>query len=80
MVEIAIAVATICLLASFVVIGQEVTVNTKVNRLDRDLNSIRAAIYDAQDSLNPMRGNSRKASSHSPPDSVGLGDDNNLNA
>ncbi|OIR09788.1 hypothetical protein GALL_81940 [mine drainage metagenome] len=77
--EIAIAVAIVCLLASFVVIGQTVTINTKVNRLDRDLNSIRTAIYDAKDSSNPMRGNFRKTSSHSLPDSAGLGDDNNLN-
>ncbi|OIR03299.1 hypothetical protein GALL_145710 [mine drainage metagenome] len=79
--ELAIATATIYLLASFMVmIGREITINTKVNRLDRDLNSIRTAIYYAQDRLSPTtRGNFRQSSSYMP-DSTGLEDNNNLNA
>lgn len=77
--EITTAIVIICLLASFMVIGQKLTINVKVNRLDRDLNSIRAAIYDAQDRLSPMRSNFRKSSSHLP-DTAGLSDNCNLNA
>ncbi|OIR01239.1 hypothetical protein GALL_167110 [mine drainage metagenome] len=79
--ELAISIATICLLASFMLmIGHTVTINTKVNRLDRDLNSIRSAIYDAQDKSSPATsGNMRKLPSRIA-DSAGPGDSNNLNA
>ena len=79
--ELATAIAIICLLVSFMVmIGQKVTINTKVNRLNRDLNSIRSAIYDAQDKPSPTtRGNMLKSPSRIT-DSVGPGDNSNLNA
>lgn len=79
--EAAISIATICLLASFMVmIGHKVTINTRVNRLDRDLNSIRSAIYDAQDKSSPAtHGNIRKPASGIA-DSTAPGDSSNLNA
>lgn len=79
--ELAISIATICLLASFMVmIGHKVTINTKVNRLDRDLNSIRSAIYDAQDKSNPATRADLRNSPSRIADSAKLADNNNLNA
>ena len=62
--EITFVIVIICLLAAIMVIGQNLTVSSKVNRLDHDLQSIQTAIYDSQNRLRPMHSKFRKASSH----------------
>lgn len=79
LVEITSVIVIIGLLVTIIGIGQNLTFNSKVNRLGRDFHSIRTAIYDSQDSLRQTHGNFRKASSHVT-DSFPAGNGSNWNA
>jgi prepilin-type N-terminal cleavage/methylation domain-containing protein len=76
--EIAFAVVIISLLATIMVMGQNFTVNSQVNRLEHDFRSIQTAIYDTQDVLRSKHGDVHKVSLHLQ-DSAALGNNGNLN-
>jgi prepilin-type N-terminal cleavage/methylation domain-containing protein len=59
--EIAFAMAIVCLLATVMVMGQTLTVDSQVSRLESDFRSIQTAIYDSQDEAH-RQGNMRKVS------------------
>jgi prepilin-type N-terminal cleavage/methylation domain-containing protein len=76
--EIAFAVVIISLLGTIMVMGQNFTVTSQVNRLENDFRSIQTAIYDTQDGLRSKHGDVRKVSLHLQ-DSAALGNNGNLN-
>lgn len=53
--------AIVCLLATVMVMGQTLTVDSQVGRLESDFRSIQTAIYDSQDEAH-RQGNMRKVS------------------
>lgn len=77
--EITFAVVIMLLLATIMVMGQDFTVNSQVNRLERDFRSIQTAIYDSQDWVRLKRGDARKVSLHLP-DAAASSDNGNSNA
>jgi type II secretory pathway pseudopilin PulG len=60
--EIGLAVAIVCLLATVTLMGQDYTINSQVNRLERDFRSIQNAVYDLQDGVRSRHGDIHKAS------------------
>ena len=74
--EITSVMAIVLLLITILLIGQKVTLNIQVNRLERDFNSIEATIFDAHNRLRPM-----KIISHDAPSNllVSTVDSNNSN-
>jgi hypothetical protein len=74
--EITSVMAIVLLLITILLIGQKVTLNIQVNRLERDFNSIEATIFDAHNRLRPM-----KIISHDAPSNllVSTADSNNSN-
>lgn len=74
--EITSVMAIVLLLITILLIGQKVTLNIQVNRLERDFNSIQATIFDAHNRLRPM-----KIISHDAPSNllVSTADSNNSN-
>ena len=78
-IEIAVVIAIISMLGTVLLVGQKLTINSKVNRLDHDFHSLQTAIYNLQDKLRPMHGNFRKASLQLT-DSAAFGDNGNWNA
>jgi type II secretory pathway pseudopilin PulG len=76
--EIGLAIVIICLLATFVVIGQNFTIYFQVNRLEHDFRSIQTAIYDSRDGVRSKHGVARKVSLHLQ-DSAIPGNNSNLN-
>jgi len=79
MFEITFAIVIICLSVTAMWIGQNVTINLKVDHLAHDFHSIQMAIYDSQDGLRTKHDNVHKASLRLP-DSAAVGDNNNWNA
>jgi hypothetical protein len=77
--EITFVIVMMLLLAALIVMGQHMTNDLKVNRLDHDLHSIQAAIYDSQDRSRQTNSNFRKASSRSLV-SVAFGNDGSWNS
>ena len=77
--EITFVMAMIFLLATLVVMGQHLTTDLRVSRLDHDLHSIQTAIYDSQDRIRPMHSNLHKASSHLT-DTAAFGNNSNWNS
>ncbi len=76
--EITFVTVMIFLLGTIIAMGQHLTTDLKVSRLDQDLRSIQAAIYNSQDRSRPMHGNFHKVSSHQ--DSAALSNNSNWNA
>lgn len=74
--EITFVIVMMLLLAALIAMGQHITNDLKVNRLDHDLHHLQAAIYNSQDRLHPAHGNLHQASST---DSADVGDDGNWN-
>lgn len=74
--EITSVVAIVLLLITILLIGQKVTLNIQVNRLERDFNSIQSTIFDAHNRLRPMQ-----TISHDAPSNllVSTADSNNSN-
>ena len=64
--EITFVIVIICLLASIMLIGQNLTVSSKVRRLEHDLYSLQTAAYGSRELLQPTHGNFRKVTSHLP--------------
>jgi hypothetical protein len=64
--EITFAIVLTCLLATAMVIGQNFTICSKVNRLKQDFSSLQTALYETQVSLRPKQGDSFQTASHSP--------------
>jgi type II secretory pathway pseudopilin PulG len=60
--EIAFAIVIICLLATVMVMGQNLAVDSQVARLERDFRSIQTAIYDSQDEGRKKHGDVRRVS------------------
>jgi type II secretory pathway pseudopilin PulG len=77
--EITFAIVIMFLLATIMVMGQDFTINSQVNRLEHDFRSIQTAIYDVQDGMRSKHGDARKISLHLE-DSVASGNNSNLNA
>jgi type II secretory pathway pseudopilin PulG len=74
--EITFVIVITLLLAALIAMGQHMTTDLKVNRLDHDLHYLQAAIYNSQDRLHSARGNLHQASSTG---SADFGDDRNWN-
>lgn len=74
--EITFVIVMMLLLAALIAMGQHITNDLKVNRLDHDLHHLQAAIYNSQDRLHPAHGDLHQASST---DSADFGDDGNWN-
>ena len=64
--EITFVIVLTCLLATIMVIGQNFTISSKVNRLKQDFNSLQMVLYETQISSGSKQGNLQKASSRSP--------------
>jgi type II secretory pathway pseudopilin PulG len=79
MFEIAFVIVIISLLATIMMIGKNLAINTQVSRLEHDFHSIQTAIYDSQNGSRSMHGNVRKASLQLQ-DSAAVGDNSNWNA
>jgi type II secretory pathway pseudopilin PulG len=77
--EITFAIVIMFLLATIMVMGQDFTTNSQVNRLEHDFRSIQTAIYDVQDGMRSKRGDVRKVSLHLE-NSAAPGNNDNLNA
>jgi type II secretory pathway pseudopilin PulG len=77
--EIGFAIAIVCLLATVTVMGQDFTINSQVNRLERDFRSIQNAVYDSQDGVRLKHGDIHKASLRLQ-DAAASGNNSNLNA
>jgi type II secretory pathway pseudopilin PulG len=60
--EITFAIVIMFLLATIMVMGQDFTINSQVNRLEHDFRSIQTAIYDTQDKVRSKYGDARKVS------------------
>lgn len=64
--EITFVIVLTCLLATIMVIGQNFTLSSKVNRLKQDFNSLQMVLYETQIGSGPKQGNLLNASSRSP--------------
>ncbi len=77
--EMGFAIAIVCLLATVTVMGQDFTINSQVNRLERDFRSIQNAVYDSQDAVRSKHGDIHKASLRLQ-DAVAAGNNSSLNS
>jgi type II secretory pathway pseudopilin PulG len=62
--EITFVIVITLLLLTIIVMGQDFTINSQVNRLERDFRIIQTAIYDAQNVVSSNHGDARKVSLH----------------
>jgi hypothetical protein len=62
--EVTFVVVITLLLLTAILMGEDFTINSRVNRLQRDFRSIQTAIYDSQDETSSNRSDVRKVSLH----------------
>jgi type II secretory pathway pseudopilin PulG len=60
--EIVFAIVIMLLLVTIMVMGQDLTINSQVHRIEHDFRSIQTAIYDSQDGASSKHGGARKVS------------------